>query len=88
MDVTDLNNALAAFNKQIAAAKTSHNQAASILSTKKGFDSNGKVVNAQTAHQTVLAARNSLRQSHLDLANSVVTLRLAIQNWRTKAGSK
>ncbi len=88
IDVTDLNNALAAFNKQIAAAKTYHDQAASILSAKKGFDSNGKVTDPQAAHQTVLDARNALRQAHLDLSNAVVNLRLAIQNYRTNHGVK
>jgi hypothetical protein len=82
VDVTDLVKALADFNTKIASAKTSHDQAASILSAKNGFDANGNVTDRQAAHQTVLDARNSLRQAHLTLANAVLSFHSAVLNWR------
>ena len=88
VDVTDLKNALAAFNSQVAAAKATHDQAASILSAKNGFDANNQVTDRQTAHQTLLDARNALRQAHLTLQNAVLSLRTAAQNWRVAHKAK
>ncbi|HVN53645.1 MAG TPA: hypothetical protein VMT46_04890 [Anaerolineaceae bacterium] len=82
LDVTDLKNALETFKAQVAAALASHDQAASILSAKNGFDGNNQVTDRQAAHQTVLDARNALRQAHLTLQGAVLNFRSAIQNWR------
>lgn len=82
LDVADLQNALNTFNAQVATAKTSYDQAASILSSPAGFDANGNVTDAQTAHQTLASARNALQEAHLTLANASLTLRTAYQNWR------
>lgn len=82
VDVTDLNKALADFNTTLASARASHDQAASILSAKNGFDANNNVTDRQAAHQTVLDARNNLRQAHLTLVNAVLTLRTTVQDWR------
>ena len=82
-DVTDLTNALAAFTTQIAAAQASHDQAASLLNAKNGFDENNQVVNRQAAHQTLLDSRNALREAHLTLQQGILTFRTAVQQWRT-----
>ncbi len=86
LDVTALQNALSAFNTQLAAATTSHGQAASILSARAGFDAGGNVTDTQTAHQTVLSARDALRQAHLTLASAAINLRQAVQSWRIQNG--
>ncbi len=49
--VDDLVKALADFNTQLAAAQAAHDQAASILNARNGFDSNGNVTDRQAAHQ-------------------------------------
>ncbi len=82
VDVTDLSSALAAFKTQLAAAQASHDQAAGILSAKNGFDANNQVTDRKAAHQTLLDARNALRQAHLTLQNAVLSLRTTMQNWR------
>lgn len=82
LDVAELQSALNTFNSQVATAKTSYDQAASILAAPAGFDANGNVTNAQTAHQNLASARDALQQAHLTLANASLTLRTAYQNWR------
>jgi hypothetical protein len=87
-DVTALQTALDSFNTQVAAAQTSHDQAAAILATKAGFDANGQVVDRETAHQTLVSARDNLRQAHLTLRKATLDLRTAIQAWRQQHKSK
>lgn len=82
LDVSELQSALNTFNSQVATAKTSYDQAASILASPAGFDANGNVIDAQTAHQTLASARDALQQAHLTLANASLTLRTAYQTWR------
>jgi alpha-D-ribose 1-methylphosphonate 5-triphosphate diphosphatase PhnM len=86
VDVTSLKNALADFNTKLASAQASHDQAASVLGAKNGFDASGNVTDRQAAHQTVLDARNDLRQAHLTRASAALSLRSAVLNWRIKNG--
>jgi type IV secretory pathway VirB10-like protein len=82
VNVDDLVKALADFNAKLADAQKAHDQAVSILNAKNGFDSSGNVTDRQAAHQTLMDARDNLRQAHLSLANGVLTLRTAVLNWR------
>lgn len=82
LDVTDLRNALADFNATIPNAQASHDQAAGILEMHNGFDADGNVTDRQAAHQTVVDARNHLRQAHLTLTDAILSLRTAVLDWR------
>jgi hypothetical protein len=84
VDTTELSNALEVFKTQVAASQVSHDQAASLLNAKNGFDANNAVVDRQAAHQTLLDARNALREAHLTLQKGTLDLRSALQQWRTK----
>jgi hypothetical protein len=84
VDVTALTAALDTFQQQVAAAQTTHDQAASILSAKNGFDANNHVTDAKAAHATLVSARDALRQTHLTLTNATLNLRLALQTWRSQ----
>ena len=88
VNVDDLVKALAGFNAKLADAQKSHDQAASILNTKTGFDGSGNVIDPKAAHQTLLNGRDALRQTRLSLANGVLTLRTAVQNWRIQNKGK
>jgi hypothetical protein len=88
INVDDLVKALAEFNTKLASAQKSHDQAASILNTHAGFDSSGKVTDRAAAHQTLVDARDALRQAHLTLESGVLTLRTAIQEWRIQNKGK
>jgi len=88
VNVDELVKALADFKAKLAEAQKSHDQAASILSAKTGFDSSGNVTDRTAAHQTLLDARNALRQAHLTLTNGALGLRTAVQNWRIQNKSK
>jgi hypothetical protein len=82
VNVDDLVKALADFNAKLADAQKAHDQAASILNAKNGFDGSGNVTDRTAAHQTLVDARDNLRQTHLSLTNGVLTLRTAVQTWR------
>jgi hypothetical protein len=88
VNVDDLVKALADFNAKLTDAQKSHDQAASILNAKNGFDGSGNVTDRQTAHQTLMDGRDALRQAHLTLTNAALTLRTAVQNWRIQNKSK
>jgi hypothetical protein len=88
VNVDDLIKALADFNAKLAEAQKSHDQAASILNAKTGFDSSGNVTDRTAAHQTLVNARNALRQTHLSLSSGVLSLRTTVQNWRIQNKNK
>jgi hypothetical protein len=88
LDVTALNSALTTFKTELASAQASHDQAGGILSAKNGFDSSSQVTDATAAHQTLVDARDALRQAHLTLQGAVLNLRVAIQNWRVQNKQK
>jgi len=83
IDVTDLQNALDAFNRQINQANQDHKNAAGVLAAHQGFDGNGKVTDRTAAVQTLKDARNSLLDAHLQLVQAVSSLRIAIRTWRS-----
>ena len=88
VNVDALVKALADFNTKLSEAQKSHDQAASILNAKTGFDGSGNVTDPKAAHQTLLAGRDALRQTHLSLSSGVLTLRTAVQNWRIQNKGK
>ena len=81
-DTTALVNALATFQSQIATSQSSHNTAASILSTHSGFDVNGNVIDRDAARLTVNSARQSLSDAHNLLWQAANDLHQAIKEWR------
>ncbi len=82
LDTSALESALDTFNAQIANARSAHATAASIISTHAGFNPNGKVTNVATAKQTVLDARQALKNAANILAQAVKDLKAAVQAWR------
>ncbi|MDR3572528.1 MAG: hypothetical protein P4L50_01585 [Anaerolineaceae bacterium] len=81
-DTTALVNALATFQSQIATSQSSHNTAASILSTHNGFDVNGNVIDRDAARLTVNSARQSLSDAHNLLWQAANDLHQAVKEWR------
>jgi hypothetical protein len=77
-----LETALATYQGQIASAQADHDAGGSLLSSKAGFDANGKVTDRQAALSTIKSAGKSLRQSHLTLVQSTLDFRDAVRNWR------
>jgi hypothetical protein len=87
-DVTALQAALATFKSQIVTAQSSHTTAANVLGTHLGFDANGKVTDAAQARQTLLDARQSLRDAHNVMRQAVLDLHRTIRQWRQVNGVK
>jgi TolA-binding protein len=87
-DVTALQAALATFKSQLVTAQASHTTATNVLSTHLGFDANGKVTDAPQARQTLLAARQSLRDAHNVMRQAVLDLHRALRTWRQANGAK
>jgi hypothetical protein len=81
-DVTDLVNALAAFNAGIEEAQGYHDTASPILSEHAGFDDNGKVVDQEQATETVRNAGRALRDAHRALLDASIDFRRAVVDWR------
>jgi len=81
-NTTALVNALAIFQSQIATSQSSHNTAASILSTHSGFDANGNVIDRDAARLTVNSARQSLSDAHTLLWQAAHDLHQAVKEWR------
>jgi len=81
-DVTALQTGLDAFKAQIASAQANLTTATGILSTHTGFDTSGTVTDRASAHQTVVAARQSLRGAHLAIAQGVHDFRQVLETWK------
>jgi hypothetical protein len=81
-DVATLESALATFKSQMTQAQAKHDTAAGILSTHNGFDANGAVTDRTTARETVMSARQSLRDTHITLRQAIVDFRQVVRTWR------
>jgi hypothetical protein len=81
-DVTELVNALAAFNAGLDEAQGYHDTASSILSEHAGFDDAGKVVDQEQATETVRNAGRALRDAHRALLDASIDFRRAVADWR------
>jgi predicted TIM-barrel enzyme len=82
LDTIPLENALASFQTRGDETRSAHTTAASIISTHAGFNVDGSVTDATAARQTVLDARQSLRQAASILGQAVRDLRSSITAWR------
>jgi hypothetical protein len=82
LDITALENALASFQTRIDEARSAHTTASGILSTHAGFNADGSVTDPTAARQTVLDARQSLRQAASIMDQAVRDLRSSITAWR------
>ena len=87
-DVSALQAALDTFKSQIASAQSAHNTAASVLSAHQGFGADGQVVDADQARQTLIDARQSLRDAHRIMLQAAHDLRTAFREWREANGIK
>ena len=81
-DTSALQAALTVFQQQLATAQSSHATAAGILDTHNGFDANRHVTNPVSAHQTLIDARQSLRDAHGILRQGVLDLHRALKAYR------
>jgi hypothetical protein len=81
-DTTVLEAALAQFKKDVVEAGKVHDKVAGLLTTHTGFDQNGKVVDAVRAKQTLVTARDNLKEFRTILNNSLGDVRKAIKNFR------
>ena len=81
-DTTPLDQAMTAFNAQVANAQNVHNTAATILSTHAGFDANGLVTNFVQARATVRNARQSLWNARRIRLQARTDLIRVIVQWR------
>jgi hypothetical protein len=81
-DTASLQAALTTFQQQVGTAQSAHDTAASTLSTHAGFDANGQVTDTSQARQTIVSARQSMYDAHLDLKQAVVDLHNAFRQWR------
>jgi hypothetical protein len=77
LDVSALQNALAAFNSSLAEVKTGHQTTAGILAAHTGFDNAGNVTDRQSARVTVLDARQALGKAHVTLVQAAQNLHQA-----------
>ncbi|HTX80038.1 MAG TPA: hypothetical protein VMC62_10230 [Longilinea sp.] len=82
-DTSSLEAVLADLNAQIPQSQSYHDQATSTLSTHAGFDSNGNVTDATTAHQTLETARQQLNNSKNINVALGLELQNAIQSWKS-----
>ena len=81
-DTSALQAALTVFQQQLATAQSSHATAAGILGTHNGFDANGQVTDPALAHQTLVDARQSLRDAHSTLRQGVLDLHRVLKAYR------
>jgi len=81
-DTSALQAALTVFQQQLATAQSSHATAASVLGTHNGFDANGHMTDPVAAHQTLIDARQSLRDAHNTLRQGVLDLHRALKAYR------
>jgi hypothetical protein len=82
VDTGDLEAALAQFESQLAAAEDSHEEAVAILNAHAGFDGGGKVKDTGQAFETVVSARDALREARETLQGAAQDLRNAVKAWR------
>ena len=82
LDVTVLENALAAFTAAMPAVRTEHQNADSILSAHAGFDANGEVTDRPAARETVKDARRALGEAHMTMTQAFWALRDAVEEWK------
>ncbi len=87
-DVSALQAALATFKSQLTAAHASHQTAAKVLSAHLGFDANGKVMETAQARQTLVDARQALRDTCNVMRQAGHDLRSAVRQWRQTNGVK
>lgn len=87
-DTTSLEAGLAAFNTQVAAAKSDYDQAAGLLQSPAGFDANGNVLDRQQALSTVRQIRDLLHQANMALVKAVPDFRHAVNDFRQASGSQ
>ena len=80
-DTSSLESALNAFTAAISSSEADNAAAAALLSSPAGFDANGKVVDRETAHNTLRTAGQSLRQAHLTITQATLNLRQALQTY-------
>lgn len=82
LDVTILQNALAAFDAEMVSVKSEHQTAADILTAHNGFDGDGNVTDQQSARVTVLDAKQALWKAHVSMTQAVRNLHQAAREWR------
>lgn len=82
LDVSALEAGLAAFKTKIAAARSSHETAAGILSAHTGFDAGGKVTDTAAAKTTLETAGAALKDAHTVLLQAVKDAKQVIATWR------
>jgi hypothetical protein len=82
VDTGDLEAALAQFERQLAAAEDSHEEAAAIIDAHAGFNGGGKVMDTGQALETVVSARDALREARETLQGAAQDLRDAFKAWR------
>ncbi len=82
MDTAVLENALATYQTEVAAAQALADSAAQILTDHAGFDDEGNVTDRQTAVATLRDAGRTLRDSHRTLRDATITLRRTAQDFR------
>jgi predicted DNA binding protein len=81
-DVTDLETGLNIFRAKIANAQSDHVTAAGILSAHTGFDPNGTVIDRDTAHKTVIDARQSLENAHHTIDQALRDFSQVVKDWK------
>lgn len=81
-DVTRLEIALSNFNGAITAAELARVETNNIFSRNAGFNGYFNIIDRQLAAQTVIAARKSLKGTHLDLMQAIKTLKKDYHSWR------
>jgi cellobiose-specific phosphotransferase system component IIA len=87
-DVTKLTTILTKMKDQVARAQTSYDQAAKILNTHAGFDSNGQVTDAKQARDTINESRKALDNAHRILANITAEFKVILNQHRGNDDSK
>jgi len=82
LDTTPLETALAAFQNEVAAAGTRHEDAAQILAVHAGFDAEGRLTDRDQAGATLEAAGEALDDARDGLAEAFEALREARRDFR------
>ena len=77
-----LERALAQLKKDVVEARKVHDKAAGLLTTHAGFDQNGKVVDEVQAKQTLVSARDNLKEFRTIWKGSLGDVRKAIKDFR------
>jgi hypothetical protein len=82
VDVTALEDALAAFTAELPTVQSFRQDAANILAAHDGFDDSGVVVDRQAARDTVMDARRALGEAHMTLTYASWDLQDAVRDWK------